>query len=96
MPRKKPAPEKQKAHAPPPGSPRDLYQKEKARRASKRPTVEGRDLLAEAEAEFKALLEAEALAGRGGRPKKMVNERAKARAKRAAGAAAMQPTEDEE
>lgn len=55
------------------GSAQDLYQKEKARRAERRPTVDGRDLLAEAEQEFKALLESEALAGRGGRPKKMVN-----------------------
>lgn len=77
MPRKKKV-EKAPPPVAPKGSPEDLYQQEKARRGARRPTFEGRDLLAEAEAEFKALLEAEAAAGRGGRPRKMVEDKASA------------------
>jgi hypothetical protein len=78
MPRKKTKPEPKTRVPAARGSAREIYEREKARRADRgRPTVDGRDLMAEAEAEFKALLESEALAGRGGRPKKMVTARAK-------------------
>jgi len=54
-------------------SPRDLYLREKALRAN-RPPADADHRLAAAQRQYDALLAAEAEAGRGGRPKKMVAE----------------------
>jgi hypothetical protein len=59
-------------------SPRDLYVREKARRAH-RQTVDANHPLAQAQRQYEALLASEAEAGRGGRPKKMVAEKQAAR-----------------
>jgi hypothetical protein len=55
-------------------SPRDLYLREKALRANRLP-ADAVDPLAGARQQYNALLAAEAEAGRGGRPKKMIAER---------------------
>jgi hypothetical protein len=55
-------------------SPRDLYVREKARRAH-RQTVDADHPLAQAQRQYQALLASEAEAGRGGRPKKIVADR---------------------
>ena len=59
-------------------SARDLYLREKARRAH-RVQVDANHPLAQARRQYEALLAAEAEAGRGGRPKKMVASRSAAR-----------------
>ncbi|HEY6218670.1 MAG TPA: hypothetical protein VIV65_01350 [Gemmatimonadaceae bacterium] len=68
-------------------SPRDLYIREKARRARKI-TADENHPMAQAHRQYKALLAAEAESGRGGRPKKVVAER------RAARQAALEADED--
>ena len=55
-------------------SARDLYLREKARRAHRQVADENHPL-AQAQRQYQALLAAEAEAGRGGRPKKMVADR---------------------
>jgi hypothetical protein len=70
-------------------SPRDLYVREKARRAHQQ-RQDAEHPLAQAQRQYNALLASEAEAGRGGRPKKMVAE------KKAAREAARELTEDEE
>jgi hypothetical protein len=52
-------------------SPRDLYMREKARRANK-VTQDPEHPMSQARRQYEALLAAEAESGRGGRPKKMV------------------------
>lgn len=52
-----------------PLTPQDWYWREKERRAQRR-TSPAQDLLEEARLEFRALLEAEASSGKGGRPRK--------------------------
>jgi hypothetical protein len=69
-------------------SPRDLYVREKARRANQQ-KVDAEHPLAQAQRQYNALLAAEAEAGRGGRPKKMVAE------KKAAKDAALELNEDD-
>jgi hypothetical protein len=59
-------------------SPRDLYVREKARRAH-RQKADADHPLAQAQRQYKALLASEAEAGRGGRPKKMVADKKAAR-----------------
>ena len=59
-------------------SARDLYLREKARRAN-RVQEDSNHPLAQAQRQYQALLAAEAEAGRGGRPKKMVAARKAAR-----------------
>jgi hypothetical protein len=59
-------------------SPRDLYVREKARRAN-RQKVDADHPLAQAQRQYEALLASEAEAGRGGRPKKMVADKEAAR-----------------
>lgn len=72
-----------------PLTPQDWYWREKERRAQRR-TSPAQDLLEEARLEFRALLEAEASSGKGGRPKKNAAPR-----KRAAGAGTeMEPGDD--
>lgn len=61
----------------------DWYRQEKARRAG-RPSSPAEDLIEQARREFRALLAAEAAAGKGGRPRK--NAPAAARPRRAPGA----------
>lgn len=55
-------------------SARDLYLREKARRANQQRADENHPL-AQAQRQYQALLAAEAEAGRGGRPKKMVTDK---------------------
>jgi hypothetical protein len=59
-------------------SARDLYLREKARRANRAQTDENHPL-AQAQRQYDALLAAEAEAGRGGRPKKVVAAKEAAR-----------------
>lgn len=59
-------------------SARDLYLREKARRAH-RVQADSNHPLAQAQRQYQALLAAEAEAGRGGRPKKMVAAKKAAR-----------------
>jgi hypothetical protein len=59
-------------------SARDLYLREKARRAHKVQADDNHPMV-QAQRQYQALLAAEAEAGRGGRPKKMVAERKAAR-----------------
>jgi hypothetical protein len=59
-------------------APRDLYMREKARRANK-VTEDPDHPMSQARRQYEALLAAEAEAGRGGRPRKVVAARAAAR-----------------
>ena len=59
-------------------SPRDLYVREKARRAHRK--IDANHPLAQAQRQYEALLASEAEAGRGGRPKKMVADKKAAKA----------------